>query len=48
MMFSGKLFIVVSTAVAVAVNGSPVGPAEGELRSVCSPRDTLDVDGGET
>ena len=48
MLFSGKLFTIFSAILAVAVNGSPVGFAEGELQAVRSPRGALDIDGGET
>ena len=47
-MFSGKLFTIFSAILAVAVNGSPVGFAEGELQAVRSPCGALYVDGGET
>ena len=47
MMFSVKFFTIVSAVLAVAVNGSPAGFAEGGLEAVRSPHGLLDVDGGE-
>ena len=48
MTFSVKFFTIVSAILAVAVNGSPAGFAEGGLEAVRSHHGPLDVDGGET
>ena len=48
MMFSGKLFTIISAVLAVAVNGSPVELAERAPQTVRHPHGPLDVDDGET
>jgi len=47
MTLSVKFFTIVSALLAVVVNGSSVGFAEGGLQAVRSPHGPLDVDGGE-